>query len=695
MTQKKQRKRSDFASSSKPISETFARACQLHQQGQLAVAEKLYREILKINPKHAQTLLFLAHICTNSHDKRDTEDIIGRAVSANPTHPVAHFNHGVRQIHSRRYPQAIVSFNQAIALMPDYAQAYCNRGIALQNLSRHEEAIASFGQAIERDPDNAIPHSNLGVSLQALGRHHEAMAAFDQALEIVPNQATVLNNLGISALATHKYEQALTVFGKALQLLPDDIEVRVNYASALMRLRRFEQSIDHFDQVLTVSPDHRMALHQRGLALLNLGQDTLAMRSLDQAIGATSLSSEVFNHRAVALQSVGRNDDALECLDQAIALEPNHAPSHSNRGHVLRDLNRYKEAQASYAQALYLGPTEPHAHFNQGMCQLLTGDFEHGWQELEWRWKTEQYRGAQQNFLKPIWLGKESLSGKTILLHAEQGMGDTIQFCRYVTEVARLGARVLLQVQPALERALQGLQGTMQILAEGDELPEFDYHCPLMSLPLAFGTQVDTIPAYPSYLSVSPERLSKWLPQLGETGKPRIGLVWAGNASFGNDARRSMPLTCFLPLLNDQLQFVSLQTELRDGDAVILERHPEILHFGDKLTDFADTAALIAELDLVICVDTAVAHLAGALGKAVWILLPFSPDWRWLVQRSDTPWYPSARLWRQSRSYDWGEVMGAVSEEISKQLLLVKAGYQNQIGWVLELSQPPGGAGAG
>lgn len=678
MAKKKQRPDKPPGSPHPSVAQRLAQACALHQSGQLAQAEIHYRAILQRHPNHAETLLLLAHLCTNSSASPDAADIIRRAVKANPGHPVAHVNLGVLLLGERQHEAAIASFDRAIALLPNYADAFCNRGLALQNLDRHADALTSFEQALALDPRHAAACSNRGVSLQALGRHEEALRAFDLALELQPQQPEIHNNRGVSALALHRYAQASADFEQALQAMPATVEVQVNYALTLQHLGRDAQAVVQFEQVLTREPTHPKALRQRGLSLLKLGRDAAALASLDQAIGATPGTVQSLNQRGRAFQEAGRLHDALACFDQSLDLDPDNADSHTSRANVLRALNRPQDALASYESAVRIDPGSALAHFNLSLCQLLLGDFAQGWQQFEWRWQIDLYKKAQRQFAQPLWLGQTPVSGQTILLHAEQGLGDTIQFCRYASVLDRLGARVLLLVPATLRPVLQGLPGVAQCLAIGEALPAFDLHCPLMSLPLALATDLARIPASPAYLHADPERLARWQARLGARTRPRVGLAWSGNPDFGNDASRSIALARLLPLLSDRVQFVSLQKDVRECDLGLLQQHPELLQFGPELEDFADTAALIMQLDLVICVDTAVAHLAGALGKPVWILLPCNPDWRWLLQRSDSPWYPSARLWRQARPNDWDSL-----------ITQVKTGLQNQIGCTQTPPDPP------
>jgi hypothetical protein len=347
----------------------------------------------------------------------------------------------------------------------------------------------------------------------------------------------------------------------------------------------------------------------------------------------------------------------------ALASRPDYAEAFANRGVLLYDLKRFDEALASYDSAIALRPDYADAHFFKGLSSLVTGDLPRGWIEYEWRRKAPAARIPKRDFSQPLWLGGDDIAGKTILLHSEQGLGDTIQFCRYAALVAARGARVILEVEAPLRELMTGLAGTAGIIAKGSALPDFDIQCPLPSLPLAFKTRLDTIPSTTPYLRVPKQALGYWNALLGAKRSLRIGLAWAGNAKHVRDRERSMRLRDLLPLLDIEATFVSLQKEVRAADAETLA-NCGVLQFGRKLGDFSDTAALISQLDLVISVDTSVAHLAGALGKRVWILLTHAPDWRWLLDRDDSPWYATARLFRQDDTREWHGVIARVRDAL-------------------------------
>jgi hypothetical protein len=363
----------------------------------------------------------------------------------------------------------------------------------------------------------------------------------------------------------------------------------------------------------------------------------------------------------------GRADAALADFARMIALKPDSAQAHHNVGIALFVRDQLDDALASFERAIARNPEFAAAHHNAGLLLLLNGDFARGWDEFEWRWTNTDLAPTRRSFPQPLWLGDEDVAGKTVLLHGEQGFGDAIQFCRYVPMVAKRGAKVVLEVSPALTDLMRSIAGSPEIVGFGAPLPDFQLHCPLLSLPLAFKTRVDTIPAGVPYLSPPRSSVEKWKSRIPPATVPRIGVVWAVNPKHGNDSNRSVGLRAMLPLLSQSgARFFSLQKELREGDREILRGHPDIVHLGDELETFTDTAAIVSLLDLVISIDTSIVHLAGALAKPVWILLPYTPDWRWQLDRADSPWYPTARLFRRSRRADWSEVIAQIAREISR-----------------------------
>jgi hypothetical protein len=360
---------------------------------------------------------------------------------------------------------------------------------------------------------------------------------------------------------------------------------------------------------------------------------------------------------------------ALSSYDQAIAYEATDAMAHYNRALSLQQCSRWDEAIASYDQAIAINPEFSDAQYNRSLTSLFLGDFESGWRGFERRWENAQRLsiGDRRNFQQPLWLGEESIAGKRLLLYSEGGLGDTLQFCRYAALSTARGATVLLEVQAPLLDLLADLEGVSQLIAAGSPLPPFDYQCPLMSLPLAFKTTPDTIPAPTKYLHSDPAKVAQWRTRLGERTRPRIGLVWSGNPKNTIDQRRSIRLADWIAHLPPEFEYYCLQKGVREADQEALDSSPLIFSFDDDSLDFASTAALCECMDVVISVDTSIAHLSGALGQRTWVLLSFTPDWRWMLDRNDSPWYPTVKLYRQKAVGDWNEVFTRVAADLHRE----------------------------
>ena len=537
-------------------------------------------------------------------------------------------------------------------------------GLEQHQAGRLQEAERLYKQILQVEPGNADVLHLLGVVAAQVGKNEIAVELIDKALSIKPGIAEAWSNRGNALQELKRYEEAVASYDRALLIKPGIAEAWSNRGNAFKGLKRYDEALASYDQALSVKPDHAEALYNRGTALQELKQLDAAVASYDRAIAIKPDYAEAIYNRGTALQELQQLDAAVASYDHAIAVKPDYAKAYSNRGTALQELMQLDAAVASYDRAIAIKPDYAGAYGNKSFVLLLGGDFKNGWPLYEWRWKRKEESKHKRDFPQPLWLGKESLGGKTILLHSEQGLGDTIQFCRYARLVAALGARVVMELPEPLLDLLKDLAGVSEFIAKGSALPAFDYHCPLLSLPLAFKTDLGTVPTLPRYLGADGERIAKWRARLGERTKPRIGLVWSGNIDHKDDHNRSMSLTDLLKHLPARYQYVSLQREVREADQALLAARSDILHFGDELKDFADTAALCEQMDLIISVDTSVAHLAGALGKPVWILLPFRPDWRWLLERTDSPWYPSARLFRQEKMGDWDGVMKSVKAEL-------------------------------
>jgi Tetratricopeptide repeat/Glycosyltransferase family 9 (heptosyltransferase) len=398
--------------------------------------------------------------------------------------------------------------------------------------------------------------------------------------------------------------------------------------------------------------------------LADLHRPEAALAAADRVLALDAAHVRAWNNRGNALLKMGRHDEAIAAYDRALAIKPDYGDATYNKGNALLELGRVPEALACFEQAVRLRTDHPDFPFNEGMARLLLGDLRRGLQRYEGRFQKTAQPPRIRPFPQPRWTG-EDIAGRRILLHAEQGLGDTIQFARYVPMVARKGAEVILEVQAPLKPLLANLAGVSRILAYGEALPAFDIHQYLLSLGAVFKTELATVPAEIPYIAASADRAAKWRACLPAHAGPRVGLVWSGNPAFSGDALRSIGLGPLAPILSvPGVAFVSLHCEVRAEDAGHRRAAPHLVHFGAELSDFADTAALVSELDLVIGSDTAVIHLAGALGKPLWLLTQFSPDWRWMLAREDNPWYPTARLYRQPAMGDWASVVERVRKDL-------------------------------
>jgi len=501
-----------------------------------------------------------------------------------------------------------------------------------------------------------------GHRLRLRERLTEALAAYDAALSLTPDDHEPPANRGIVLRDLKRYDEAFAAYDRALALKPDFTDAIVARGNVFYQMGRHADALAEYERALTMEPDFAYGFNNRGNALQALGRHDEALKSFERALTLDPAYVEAHNNRGNALIELNRHDEALADYDAAIAAKP-FAFALVNRGSALRYLGRTDEAMASFEQAIALDPKLPEAHWNKALLALTLGDYETGLAGYEWRW-----RGATEltprGFAQPQWQG-EDIAGRTILLHAEQGYGDSIQMLRYLPLVKARGARVLLELPDSL-KPLLGVHGEgVTVFTKGTALPAFDVHCPLMSLPLAFGTRIDTVPAEVPYLFAPPERVARMSARLPQTRARRIGLAWSGKPSHKNDHNRSIALSRLKPLLDvPGNSFVSLQREYREADLGALTALP-VLRLDADIADFADTAAAIDALDLVVTVDTAVAHLAGSLGKPLWVLLSHVQDWRWLTARADNPWYPTARLFRQGPEGDWGPVIDRVAAALA------------------------------
>lgn len=450
---------------------------------------------------------------------------------------------------------------------------------------------------------------------------------------------------------------------RVLEADPGNLAARTNRAAIQLDLGDAAGAAAACRDLLRTGP-HAAAHCILGIALFNLDRPEEAVAAFDAALQQSPDMAEAHNGRANALRRLGRTDEAIIGYSQAIACNPAFADAYNNRAVAWQYLRRIPEALADYDAAVLRAPTHADAHWNRALVKLLQGDYAQGWRDYEWRWRSGAMRRHARNFPQPQWRG-EDIAGKTILIHAEQGLGDVLQFCRYVPLIAARGPRVVLEVHKPLRRLLASIEGAATVITSDEAKPPFDVHCPMLSLPSAFGTRVETIPATVPYLAPDPALAAAWRAKLGPRENLRVGVVWAGRPDNQNDVNRSMPVEMLTPLLSAGVALHCLQKEVAAQDRAWAETRGIVFHDQD-LDDFADTAALAANMDVVVSVCTSVAHLAGALGLPTWVALCFAADWRWLLDRADSPWYPTARLFRQPAPGDWMPVMNDIADALRR-----------------------------
>jgi tetratricopeptide (TPR) repeat protein len=609
------------------VAALFAAATAHHGAGRVAEAERLYRQVLAADPRHADSLHLLGVIAALAERYDAAIDMIGKAIAINPKVAAYHANLGGALTRLARLDEAVACYRRAIDLMPGFADAHSNLGVALRELGRPDEAIASYRRAIALRPGYPDAHCNLAVMLAEAGQLDEAIACCRRAIELRPDYPEAHSNLGNALIEKGRLNEAAACCRRAIALRPGYPEAHNNLGNALQQLGRLDEAVACYRAATDLRPGYLEA-HT------NLGK---------------------------ALQQQGRVDEAIACYRRALDLKPGYPDAHNNLGSALQEQGEMDAAIACYRRAIDLRPAFPRAHVNLALALLATGDLAAGWVEYEWRAKTPELARDRRNFRQPQWRG-EAAAGRTLLIHAEQGFGDTLQFCRYAAMALARGLRVFLWVQEPLVRLLRGLPGVDLVAGRGEALPDFDLHCPMLSLPLAFATTLASIPATTPYLHADPAQVAAWRTRLAAMPNQtcRIGLAWAGSSIMVSDRRRSLPPERLAPLFDvPGAQFFNLQ---KDGPAA--PAHFPLTDVMAEMADFADTAALIATLDLVISVDTAVAHLAAALGKPVWLLDRFAPDWRWLLGRRDSPWYPTLRLYRQPRPGDWDSVIADIVRDL-------------------------------
>lgn len=563
-----------------------------------------------------------------------------------------------------RYLESETLCQQVLLRDPGHADTLHLMGLLCTLVGQFDHALEWLARAIRSAP-KPLYLTTLGTVLLQQKRGADALKAFEKAVALDPDNAERWQSLGLALVELRRDQDAILAFQHAVKLAPDLWSAAEKAAMLLQRAARFEEALVYFNRCDALKPDHIPTLASRADTLLSLGRYADALSGFQRVRLLDPTNADACNRLGHCLSALSRYDEAVAAYDRAVTLGDRYAVK--NRAIALEQLARFDQAAAGYRQAVAADASDAGAAWNLALLQLLTGDFAAGWAGREAaRWKIPALVEGYPQLSGPLWQGSEPIDGKTVLLCPDEGLGDIIQFARYIPMLAAGGARVILIAQDELCPLLSGLPGlALCVPKSATSVPPYDVHCPLTSLPMVFGTRLDTIPAERCYLlSPAPDRVEMWDQRLGAHDRRRVGLVWSGNPRHNRDRARSMPFAMMAHVLDADALFVSLQKDPRAEDRPALEGRTDVVDLTAQLTDFVETAALVSCLDLVISVDTSVAHLAAALGRPTWLLLPYVPDYRWLLDRDDSPWYPTMRLFRQDARRDYAPVMERVCAEL-------------------------------
>jgi tetratricopeptide (TPR) repeat protein len=596
----------------------------------------------------------------------------GEAVRLAMRDATAHLELGVALDAVGRSDDALACFAHAITLDPNLGAAHHHHGILSARKRRQEQALRSFDRALALQPYSAAVHSNRGNALMDLKRLVEAVQSYDMALAIEPSNPETLHNRAVALTLSGRSVEALRDYDALLARHGVTAPDLIGRGTVLVALRRFGEAVEPLQNAIAVLPGEAEAHIQLGVALLGLDRSAEAAEHFERALAIRPDVPEVLTNHGVALAALGRTEEALERFRRALSVNGGAPDTHVNIGVVQKAQGRNDHAGLHFELARALQPDHATAEFELAMLNLSLGHFKRGWSQYESRFRVPALAIPARQFRATRWDGTQPLAGKTLLIHAEQGLGDTLQFCRYLPRLVARGATVVFEVMPALKALMGNLPGGLRVLARGEPVPPIDFHCPLLSLPLAFDTDLATIPAEVPYLSADPVRVARWAPRVAGLAGLKVGIAWQGNPGVERliwAQGRSIPLAALAPLAAlPGVNLVSLQKGAGSEQLPEVPFRHRILDLGPEFDGgpdaFVDAAAVMSSLDLVLSSDTSIAHLAGSLGRPVWTLLHTSPDWRWLLGRGDSPWYPTMRLFRQAGG-GWCEVVGAVAAELA------------------------------
>jgi tetratricopeptide (TPR) repeat protein len=611
----------------------FQRGLSALQAGNLKEAERLLQAITRTHPKHVPALSLLGVV-------------LGRL---------------------GRNTEAVASYDRALALAPDSIEAWYGRGMTLLAIGQRQEAIVSFDRVIAARPDFTHVHLLRAKLLADLGQRDAALEAIQKLLVTAPGLAEAWLGRSNILFEAKQYEEALAAAERAVALRPDLAEAWHGLGNVLIELNRHDEALSAYDRALALNPHFAGAWHGRGNALNELRRYHDALVAYDKSLALVPELTQAWVARGNVLNTLKRPDDALAAFDRALMLDPNIAEAWLGRGNVFTVLKRLDDALAGYDKAIALEPDFATAYFNRARGNLIVGRYKQGWKDYEWRWQAKHFPSRRPDLKVPDWQG-ENLSGRRLLVYGEQGLGDTIQFARYLPLLAQLGGKITFLTLEKLTRLFRQSIPSVNIISTLDQLHAIDAQVALISLPYRFDTDLSSVPNIVPYLHAEAELETSWRTRIDSHGF-KIGIAWQGNPIGAIDEGRSIPLKEFARLDHiPGVRLISLQKHVGLDQLSELPNDIKIETLDDAfdngLDAFIDTAAVMANLDLIITSDTSIAHLAGALGRPTWVALKHVPDWRWMLDREDSPWYPTLRLFRQSQRDDWESVFAKIEESL-------------------------------
>lgn len=637
----------------------------LAKQGKLPDAAACFQEAVRISPDYAEAHSNLGNALRSQGRVEEAIASLERAIGIRENYPGAHHNLGVALVQVGRIAEGEVHLRRAVQLKEDFAQAHNSLGMSLLKQRKFEEAITSFREALRLEPGLANAHNNLGNAIAEMGRPEEAIPCYREAIRLSPAYAEAYNNLGNALRHGEQLDEAAKCFEEALRHRPKFAEAHNNLGVTYARRGKHELAVRHCERATRLRPQYAAAHSNLGISYANLGEYEKAVVCYRRALDIKPDYAEAYSNLGIVLTQQGLYGDAIAAFERGLELKPDYPEAHSNLGITLSKAQRIDEALEHYERAIAAWPDYPDAHMNRALTYLLTGDFQRGWPEYEWRWKCKDFDARR--FPQPRWRG-EPLDGRRILLCTEQGFGDTFEFIRYAQIVKERGGYVIVRCPKPLPPIVRGCRGVDEVCVEGGPLPPFDLYIELLSLPLVFGTTERDIPSEVPYIAADPTLVENWRRELDYIGAFKVGIAWQGSPKYRGDRQRSIHVGQFAPLAAvPGVQLIGLQKG--GGTEQIRDAGFPMTVLGGQIDEangaFMDTAAIIKNLDLVVSIDSAISHLAGGLAVPVWLAVPHAPDWRWMLGRADSPWYPSARLFRQTEAGDWQGVFRRMADALT------------------------------